>query len=69
MMLFLAFVAAICALLFVPLKSAFLGNPALNSVILATLGRYSLCDPANPALNTRTELVAVDPENRFIGHA
>lgn len=38
MMLFLAFVGAICALLFAPLQSAFMGNPALNSVILATLG-------------------------------
>ena len=38
MMLFLAFVGTICALLFAPLKSAFMGNPALNSVILATLG-------------------------------
>ena len=38
MMLFLAFVGTICALLFAPLQSAFMGNPALNSVILATLG-------------------------------
>ena len=38
MMLFLAFVGTICALLVAPLKSAFMGNPALNSVILATLG-------------------------------
>jgi hypothetical protein len=37
MILFLAVVVIICALLFAPLKSAFLGNPALNSVILATL--------------------------------
>ena len=38
MMLFLMVVSAICAALFGPLKTAFLGNPALNSVILATLG-------------------------------
>ena len=38
MMLFLVVVGVICAALFGPLKTAFLGNPALNSVILATLG-------------------------------
>ena len=38
MMLFLAFVGSICALLVTPLQSAFMGNPALNSVILVTLG-------------------------------
>jgi biopolymer transport protein ExbB/TolQ len=37
MMLFLVVVGVICAALFGPLKTAFLGNPALNSVILATL--------------------------------
>ena len=38
MMLFVVVVGVICAALFGPLKTAFLGNPALNSVILATLG-------------------------------
>jgi hypothetical protein len=37
MVLFLLIVLTIAALLYAPLQSAFLGNPALNGVILATL--------------------------------
>ena len=38
MLLFLAIVFTICLLLVAPIKNAFLGNPVLNGVILATLG-------------------------------
>ena len=69
MMLFLAFVGTICTLLFAPLKSAFMGNPALNSVILANITLFNAGLPINALFsgaNNRVQIVPTNARNNII---
>ena len=59
MFIFLLAVGIIAGLLAAPLEAAFMGNPALNGVILGAFGYWrSIYHPADVAADARTQLAA-----------